>query len=115
MLFGCSAIDLKMKGFGPAPAGSFAEVCKADRLVNSPWSAEVANLYVGQKFSVLGMYKKDTDTLYFIDLQGPQDLAVFFAGRTGQLEPDIYMRSSVQKVLPTLKENKVVIKLNGCV
>ena len=113
MLSGCSA-TLIIPGFSPGPVGSFAEVCSADQL--HIWTSEgpIANLFVGQKLNVYGMYTRDMTKFYLVGFQDSNNASAFFSERTGRLDPEVYFDNGRLKILPTLRANGVVLKLNGC-
>ena len=89
-------------------------MCQTDRLISAPYDAVVANIYVGQKLSVVGMYEKGGTNYYLVGLQGEQDTSAFFSEKTGKLEPEIYVELGGRRIFPTIKPNNVVLKLYGC-
>ena len=112
-LYGCSAL-VTIPGYGPGPVGAYAEVCQTDQLINSPFNDTVANLYVGQKLNVYGMYMKDGETFDLVGFQGADNRSAFFSDKTGRLDSAIYLHNGAQRVMPTIRPNNVVLKLNGC-
>lgn len=74
----------------------------------------MANLYLGQKLNVHGMYTKNATTFYLVGFQDANSASAFFSETTGRLDPEVFFDNGRLKILPTLKPNEVVLKLNGC-
>ena len=97
----------------PPPVGAYAEVCVADKIVNSQ-GYTIINLYVGQKLNVVGVQNRDDDRWYMVAFNVNGDSSAFFSSKSGEFQSNYYLGNGGSTVLPTLPSNSARLKLNGC-